>query len=82
MANLFLAIIKDKETDVVIWDHISQYPDDTLHVNEFCGEYSPLNGEYRKAHHLRSQIEEKYPSLKFISMDLGDVDVEDLMNEL
>ncbi|MDA3780338.1 MAG: hypothetical protein PF487_09015 [Bacteroidales bacterium] len=82
MANLFLGIIKDKETDTVIWDHISQYSDDTLHVDGFSGEFSPLNGEYRKGNHLKSEVEEKYPSLEFISMDLGDVDVEDLMNNL
>jgi len=77
MAGLFTVIIRDKETKEVLWDHISQEPDDTLHVDVYSGKDS-LIGEFRKIHHLQKEINDNHPNLELISKDFGDVDVEEL----
>lgn len=78
---MYLAIIKDKENDEVIWDYISQYPDDTIHVYDLWDKYSSLNGEYKNTYYLKKEVE-KYPNLEFIEKDLGCVNVKDIMNSL
>ena len=84
MAKLFIGIVKEKTTGVIVHEHFSENSDDTFHV-DIWGEdpHKPLiNGEFRKWHHLENLIKNEHPNLKCISYNAGEVDAEWLMNVL
>lgn len=64
---MFALIIKD-ETNTTVVEHVSNYADDTVHIPDW-NEFGLQQSEYRKSHHLLSEIRDKHPNWKIFTKE-------------
>ena len=54
------ALVILNQNNCTVVEHVSNYSDDTVHVEEWA-EFGLKQCEYRKSHHLLSEIKEFHP---------------------
>jgi len=64
---MYALLVKDETGNTVV-EHVSNYADDTVHV-PYWSDYGLQQSEYRKAHHLLSEIQKDHPEWKVYSRE-------------